>query len=243
MELECSAIRREKLGAGIAALVTSSHGFGADAVLLADFASPRRGERLCDLCAGCGIVSLLWSRNGPFETDAVELQPEAAALARQAARENRLENLRVVEADLRTLPSAMNGSYDLVACNPPYRPVGSGPANALPAVRNARFEAACTLRDAVETGSRLLKNGGRLCICHRPERLTDLLSLLRGAGAEPKRLRFAQHSAETAPWLVLAEGKKGAKPGLVVEPALLLYDADGAPSSEQRRIYAPFAGS
>lgn len=235
--LDDTEIRREPLGAGIVALTTKLHGFGADAVLLADFASPRQGERLCDLCAGCGIVSLLWCRRGPFDVDAVELRPEAASLARRAAEENRLGSLHVLEADLRTLPHSINGSYDLVACNPPYRPMDSGPASVLPEQRDARFESACTLQDAVASGSRLLKNGGKLCLCHRPERLADLLALMRASGTEPKRLRFAQYRPDSAPWLVLAEGKKGAKPGLRVEPSLLLYDREGAPSPECRRIY------
>lgn len=235
--MEDSAVKREALGAGIFALTTSAHTFGADAVLLADFAAPHGEIRLCDLCAGCGIVSLLWSRDRAFAIDVVELRPEAAGLARRAAEENGLENLRVWEADLRKLPASLNGAYGLVACNPPYRALGTGPSSPSPTARDARSEASCTLADAVGAGARLLKNGGRLCFCHRPERLAELLCRMRAAGAEPKRLRFAQHKASSAPFLALVEGRKGARPGLSVEPILLLREEDGGPTPEFRRIY------
>lgn len=235
--MENSAVKREALGTGIFALTTPLHSFGADAVLLADFAAPRGERRLCDLCAGCGIVSLLWSRDGAFAIDAVELRQEAADLARRAAEENGLENVQVWEKDLRMLPSSWNGVYGLVACNPPYRALGTGPASPSPAARDARSEVSCTLADAVGTGARLLKNGGRLCFCHRPERLAELLCRMHGAGVEPKRLRFVQHKASSSPFLALVEGKKSARPGLSVEAVLILQEENGEPTPEFRRIY------
>ena len=73
------------LGGGITALVTAEHRFGSDAVLLADFAWPKRRDIGCDLGTGCGILPLLGCRRDPpAHIDAVELQPEAAALAAEA---------------------------------------------------------------------------------------------------------------------------------------------------------------
>lgn len=232
-----SGEKYEPLGGGIFALTSTHHTFGTDAVLLADFASPRSEKRLCDLCAGCGIVSLLWSRDGSFSIDAIELQSDAAALAKSAAEYNRLENVHVIEADLRCLETSLYGRYDLVACNPPYQKAGSGALSAEGTARTARHETSCTLEDAVTAGAKLLKNGGRLCLCHRPERLTDLLVLMRSHKVEPKRVRFVQQRADTKPWLVLAEGKKGAHPGLLTMPVLLCEDETGGYSEEMRRIY------
>ena len=83
----------------------------------------------------------------------------------------------------------------------------------------------------------LLQYGGRFCLCQRPERLTDVLSAMRTAGLEPKRLRWVQQRPEKAPWLFLAEGKAGAKPGLSVEPPLIVENADGSYSDEMKMIY------
>lgn len=59
-----SGERLEALGAGRFVIVSHSHGFGADALLLADFAAPRWGERALDLGTGCGILPLFWCREG-----------------------------------------------------------------------------------------------------------------------------------------------------------------------------------
>ena len=54
----------EYLGSGIRVAVSKEHSFGTDAVLLADFASPKRNEKACDLGTGCGIIPMIWCRNG-----------------------------------------------------------------------------------------------------------------------------------------------------------------------------------
>lgn len=233
----------EPLGGGYYAITSKNHTFSADAILLADFAAPRGAKKLCDLCAGCGIVSLIWSADvssrigaGLF-IDAVEIQSEAADMIKRAAEYNNLPCLRGVEADLRTLGASFNGNYDLVACNPPYKKAGTGAQSRDSAALAARHETLCSLEDVVSAGARLLKNGGRFCLCHRPERLCDLVSLMRTCGVEPKRLRHVQQRVSTRPWLVLIEGKKGGRPGLLVEPALIVEGADGGYSNEMSEIY------
>jgi tRNA1(Val) A37 N6-methylase TrmN6 len=79
--------------------------------------------------------------------------------------------------------------------------------------------------------------GGGFALVHRPERLTDLFCTLRQAGFEPKRLRLVCHRPGKAASLVLVEAKKGGKPGLRLEPDLLLHDETGRPTAEHRRLY------
>ena len=207
--------------------------FGEDALLLARFSAPRPGERVCDLGTGTGILPLYWHRlrtdaaDGVFFVDAVEREPVAASLARRAVEESGLSPyIRVWQADLRALDRVLPaGAYDRVTCNPPYFPAGSGPAS-FPGTpeaarrRMARQDGAprCTLDQVLAAASRLLTNGGRFCICHRPERLADLLSGLRACSLEPKRLRLLLAApGDAVPWLVLCEAKKGAGPGLQTE--------------------------
>ena len=83
----------------------------------------------------------------------------------------------------------------------------------------------------------LLRTGGSFCLVHRPERLSELFVCLSAHGLEPKRLRLVCPREGSAPSLVLVEARRGGKPGLVIEPALLLTDADGKESEEVRRIY------
>lgn len=84
----------------------------------------------------------------------------------------------------------------------------------------------CTIEDVCKTAKRLLRFGGKLCICQRPERLGDVISAMKSSGIEPKRLRFVAKNAESAPWLFLLEGRKGGKPFLQVDAMFFMYDGD-----------------
>ena len=54
------------------------------------------------------------------------------------------------------------------------------------------------------------------------------MQALRAARLEPKRLAFVKHDAAAAPWLLLAEGRKNRRPGLVVEPDILTGGSSAA---------------
>ena len=95
----------------------------------------------------------------------------------------------------------------------------------------------CTLEDVARAAAYLLRWGGSFCIVHKPERLTDLLCTLRTAALEPKRLCFVCNRGDAAPSLVLLEARRGGKPGLTVEPPLILQTPDGTPAPEVDAIY------
>lgn len=115
--------------------------------------------------------------------------------------------------------------------------MGSGRAAPDPVRRTARAEADCTLDDVCRAAAWLLRWGGSLCLVHRPERLTDLLCALRSHGLEPKRLREVCPTAGAAPSLVLLEARRGGRPGLAIQPPLVLRTAAGAPTAELDAIY------
>ncbi len=213
----------EDLGGERHLTVTDDHTFGTDALLLAEFAEVRAHERVCDLGTGCGILPLLFHRTSPApRVDAVECSPEAVALARQNVEDNGLqEYITVHEADWRSLALPV-GLYDRVVCNPPYFPENSGKASASPARCLARQEQGNTLSDVTKAAARLLKNGGHFVLCHRPERLVDVLSVLRENRLEPKRLRLVHTRADLPPFLLLCDAMRGAKPSLCVLPPLIL---------------------
>ena len=199
------------------------HRFGSDALLLARFSEPKSRQKAADLCSGCGIVSLEWHDRGHRgECTAVELQPEASALLAEALAAQNIEHITPVCADLRRFPEgrAGEGTYDLCACNPPYFTAGFQSAD--PARATARHETDCTLEDVCACAFRLLKDGGRLTLCHRPERLAEVLAVLRAHRLEPKRLAFVKNKPDAAPWLFLVEAQKNRKTGLRVEPDVLI---------------------
>lgn len=201
---------------------SSVHRFGSDALLLARFCPPKRGQKAADLCSGCGIVSLEWHDSGHRgPCTALELQPEASALLVEAvaAQGPELAHITPVRADLRAYREG-EGSFDLCACNPPYFTAGFQSSNAARAT--ARHETDCTLEDVCACGFRLLKDGGRLALCHRPERLAEVLAVLRAHRLEPKRLAFVKNRPDAAPWLFLVEAQKNRRTGLRIEPDVLI---------------------
>ena len=161
------------------------------------------------------------------------------ALAERAAAENRLtDRLTFRCIDLRQVRQHFStGSFDLVVCNPPYYPHASGKVSEDSARRTARSETEASLADICAAASYLLRWGGKFCLVHKPERLTDTACALREAGMEPKRLRFVQNRPDTAPSLFLIEGCRGGKPGVDIQPPLLLQTDTGAPTGELNVIY------
>lgn len=212
---------------------------GTDSFLLSAFPRLRPGLRVLDLGCGTGLLSLLLlQRQRELTVTGLELLPEAVALAERAAEENGLtDQLFFRQGDLRNWAALPAGQFDLAVCNPPYYPVHSGALTGEHARRTARAEVNCTLADVCRAARRALCWGGRFCLVHKPERLTDLLCTLREMGLEPKRLRPVCMTAGAAPSLVLLEGTRNGRPGLAVEPALVLENPDGSPGAELNRIY------
>lgn len=234
----------EPLGNGVRVIVSKNHAFGTDTVLLAHFSQPHQNDIACELGTGCGAIPLIWSRNGvPKAVTAVDIQPEACYMLRRSVALNGFGGrITVVESDLCDLKGkAEAAAYDLVVCNPPYKAAGTGLLNPATAHRIARHEMLCTLDDITRVSAKLLKYGGKLCMCQRPERLSDMIESMRKSGIEPKRLRFVQQRITKAPKLFLLEGRRGGRPGgLLVEPALLIENNDGTLTDEMIRIYGAY---
>lgn len=211
---------------------------GTDTFLLSSLPRLKAGMRVLELGCGTGLLSLLLLQRQPQLTaTGIDIQPEAIRLAKKAAEENHLQDrLSFRTEDLRT--AGFGGvHFDLVICNPPYFPAGSGASAPDAARRTAREEVSCTLEDVCSAAARALRWGGSFCLVHRPERLVDVLATMRSLRLEPKRLRFVQKTAAASPSLFLVEGRLGGNPGLTMEEPLLLQQADGSPSAELNVIY------
>lgn len=213
---------------------------GTDTFALASMPRLRPGMRVCDLGCGTGLLSLLLLEREPgLAVTGVELEPYAASLCARAAAENGLEDrLTAVQGDLRHIRDLLPaGMFHLVVCNPPYYPVGSGRLPAGDTLRSARSEAGCTLEEVCAAAAYLLRWGGKFCLVHKPERLTDVLCALRGAGLEPKGLRTVCLRPERPPSLVLIEASRGGRPGLDFRRPLILQTPSGAPTAEADALY------
>lgn len=214
--------------------------FGMDAVLLSGFARVRPKERVLDLCTGTGVVPLLLAeKTGAARVTGLEIQPECVEIARRSVALNGLEGRVDIRCgDLRQA-SRLFGAHDfeVVTVNPPYIPSGGGPRNESGPIAVSRHETLCALIDVAAAAAWVLQAGGRLYMVHRPNRLTDILTVLREHRLEPKSLRFVHSRAGAPPSLVLLEALRLGKPSLNVLPPLVVYGGDGRYTEETHDIY------
>lgn len=219
--------------------------FGTDAVLLAWFCRRKKASRPVDLCSGNGVIPLLLSEGSYPAIYGVELLSVQAALADQSIAYNRLSGrVFMIQGDLREIGTRFDGGFspltsggfDLVTANPPYSPSGQG-EEASGSRGVARCEKTCTLEDVSRAAGFLLGHGGRFCLINRADRTAEIFAAMRACLIEPKVLLPVISKPGRGVSLVLVEGKKGARPGLVFEEPLFLYGADGSVSETVRQIY------
>ena len=234
-------LKREPLGKGFYVNVTPHHTFGTDAVVLTHFASPKTKDKLVDLGTGCGIVPLLMLRDDAInQAVGVDISREAIYLAQKTVDELEITNFTVLNSDLKELKGKVEfGCHTLVTCNPPYKAHNAGLKNPDMVESVARHEVACTLEDIIAVSAKLLQTGGRLCMCHRPERLSELICLMSKYKVEPKRFRLVCQRKGEEPWLVLVEGRRCGKKGMRIEPTLYVEE-NGEFSPEMIKIYGPY---
>lgn len=234
----------ERLSDNIKIVVSSDHTFGTDAVLLSHFAKPKYKDKPLDMGTGCGIIPLLWLRDERQSgVHCLDIQKNAIEQVNASIEINSLgDRLTPHLCDLRKIKDEFPAEcFSLVTMNPPYKPVNTGIESLGESARIARHEICCNIEDAVRAASYLLTYMGRFCMCHRPERLTDVIATMREYKIEPKRLRFVSDKQGEKPFLFLIEGKKGAKPFLEVESELNLKNNENKFSPEMLEIYGSYA--
>jgi tRNA1Val (adenine37-N6)-methyltransferase len=213
--------------------------FSIDPLLLVDFVRPPYG-RIVDFCAGCGVVGLgLLSRDDQAHATLVEIQDRLAALALRNATDNGFAARVIVrQVDLAENLSIGEGGgrYDVAVANPPYRLLEEGPASPNHEVAIAQHEIKLTLPSLVATMRWSLRPGGRAALVYPASRVAALLAALDAEGLRPVRARFVHPRADEPANRVLVEANKGARGPLVVEPPLVLRDADGYTAEAARLL-------
>lgn len=214
--------------------------FGVDAVLLANFADVRRGDRVIDLGTGTGIIAvLLAGKTQAGSVTGLEIQPEMAEMASRSIALNKLEDrVRIINGDIKNAVKEFGASsFQVVVTNPPYIDKGCGLLNPLSTKAVSRHEILCSLEDVIAASGKLLAPGGQLAMVHRPERLVDIFCLMRNHSIEPKYIRFVHPYPGKAPNLVLVKGTRGGNRQMKVLDPLYVYNNDGSYSDEINKIY------
>ena len=215
--------------------------FGLDAVLLANFADIKKGNSVIDMGTGTGIISILLA--GKSEAGFIvglEIQEEIAEMADRSIKMNGLEDkVKIVCGDIKESVRLFGTScFDVVVSNPPYMNQGGGIINMSDTKAIARHEILCSLEDVIKSASKLLVPRGHFAMVHRPDRLADIIWLMRKYSIEPKYIRFVHPSPYKKPNLILIKGSKQGRPQLKMMAPLYVYDEDGNYSKEINEIYS-----
>ncbi|TCS77958.1 tRNA1(Val) (adenine(37)-N6)-methyltransferase [Tepidibacillus fermentans] len=213
--------------------------FSMDAVLLAHFPIiPQRGK-IIDLCSGNGVIPLLLATKTRASIIGVEVQERLVDMANRSIIMNGLKSqIEMVHSDLKEAPKLFGkGVFDLVTVNPPYLPLTGQDQNLNKHLAIARHEILTNLEEVIQTSDQLLKVGGRLVMVHRPSRLVELISLMRGYRIEPKKIQFVHPHRHKEANMVLIEAKKHGGKELHVLPPLIVYGEDGKYTEEIYQIY------
>lgn len=215
--------------------------FGIDSVLLSDFAKKIKKEStVIDLGTGTGIISiLLCGKTDTKQIVGVEIQKEVYDMAKRSIELNNLQDrFEIINENIRNLKNMyLPNSFDAVVTNPPYKKINTGLKNEDEKKIISRHEVKANLEDFIEVTKYLLKDKGEFYMVHRPDRLVDIMCLMRKYKIEPKQIKFVCPNVDKAPNLVLIKGVKNGGVFLKMEKNLYVYNKDGSYTDEILEIY------
>lgn len=214
--------------------------FGVDAVLLANFAKVKRNATVIDLCSGTGIIPfIIKGKSQCGLIKGIEIQNEFVDMANRTSLYNNFQDeVMFAQGDLKDVDLLKSlDRVDVVTVNPPYKLHNSGILNENDKNAIARHEICCKLEDVIIAARTLLKDNGRLFMVHRPERIVDILTIMRKHKIEPKRIRFVHPKPGKAPNILLIEGQRDGGAFLKIEDPLYVHTEDDSYSEEIKEIY------
>ena len=215
--------------------------FGMDSVLISDFSKTIRNNSIvADLGTGTGIISILLAGKTKLnKIYGIEVQAEVAEMAKRSVELNNLEEkIEIINDNLKNIGKYLKKeSLDAIVTNPPYQKNDTGLKSEDTRHLISRHEIECNLEDIISISKMYLKDKGEMYIIHRPERLVDILYLLRTYKIEPKEIRFVNPKAQQKPNMVLIKAVKNGKEFLKVKEPLIVYNEDGTYTEEILKIY------
>lgn len=205
--------------------------FSLDSVLLPNFVTiSARTKKILDIGCGNAPISLILTTKTKAHITAVEIQKEVCELAKKTVEYNKLENqITVINDDINNLYKKLESDvYDVIICNPPYFKVNSNSKlNEKEYKVIARHELSLNLENLFKISRKLLKNNGVIAIVHRPERLVEIIEIMKKNNIEPKKIQFVYPKKNIDANILLIEGRKKGKPGLKILPPIYVHEESG----------------
>lgn len=213
--------------------------FSLDSVLLPHFVTLNKSTKeILDIGTGNAPIPLILSKLTNAHITGVEIQKEVAEMAKESVEVNNLGNkINIINDDIKEYYlTQKDKKYDIITCNPPYFKVTSDSLKNESEYKTiARHEVKLSLEDIVKISKSLLKTNGTLAIVHRPERLIDIITLMRYNNIEPKKIQFVYPRKNTDANILLIEGTLNGKPGVKILEPLYVYNDDNSYTREIKK--------
>ncbi len=215
--------------------------FSLDSVLLTNFVNFRKKDKnLLDMCTGNAPIPMMLATKNDIFITGVEIQKEIYDLAVKSINENGLNNrINLINDDICNLSKKFNpGSFDIITCNPPYFKVDKNSyINNDEIKRIARHEIKINLDKIFETSRYLLKSNGKIFLVHRPERLSEIILIMKKYGFEVKKIKFVYSRPENIANMVLIEASFNGSTGLKVLPPVWTHNEDRTYTDEIKKMF------
>ena len=220
---------------------TDYFNFSLDSVLLANFVTiNKKTRKILDIGCGNAPIPLILSEKTDANIIGVEIQKESYKLAMESVEiNNKSDQINILNMDIKDYYNIIESdTFDVITCNPPYFKYNSTSnlnENKIKSI--ARHEILLNLNDIFKISKKLLKNNGKVALVHRPERLIEIVEIMKKNNIEPKRVRFVYPKENNDANIMLIEGTKNGKPGLKILPPLFSHDEDGTYKDEIKSFF------
>ncbi len=198
--------------------------FSIDSILLSEFVKVRKSDKLiCDLCTGNAPIPLILSTKYSQPIVGFEIQKDIYNLGIKSVKLNKLENqIKIINNDVNNILNYYPvESFDIMTCNPPYfRCYEDSPVNSKEELSIARHEIKLQLENVFAIASKMLKQGGRLYLVHRPERLDDIIILANKNRVNVKVIQLICTNKSEKPNLVLVKCVKNSKKDVIINQVI-----------------------
>ena len=192
-----------------------------DAILLSEFIKSyfnkkyknlKNKKLFLEIGAGQGIISLLLSELDIIsKIFAVEIQEEVFATLKKNIEINDLnEKIIPINENIKKI----DGEYDFIFSNPPYKKTDSGKMSQNKVERISKYEVLLTLEELILEIRRLLKNYGEFFIVIPNSRLNDVFRYIYENKLNILSIKINKYKNVD---LVVVHGKKGGKINSVIE--------------------------
>lgn len=189
---------------------------------------------------GTGIIAtLLCKKTKLKKITGIEIQKEMADIAKRSIKLNKLENkFEIINEDIKNIDKIFKiNSIDAIVTNPPYKKMNTGIKNINESILISKYELKCNLEDIIKNSAKILKEYGSIYMVHRPDRLPEIIALLKQYKLEPKTIGLVHTKIDKQPNLVLIKATKCARQFLKILPPIIIYDKNGNYTDQILKIY------